>query len=238
VLAGAPIDLEWADEVPALLWGWYPGQAGGAALADVLTGALEPGGRLPCTMPRRLEDTPAFLDTPPDPGVVRYQEGVFTGHRWYDARRIEPAFPFGHGLGYTTFELGPLTVTAPTVAPGGEVVLEVPVTNTGSRAGTEVVQLYVGDDDATVRRPPRELRAFAKVTLEPGASTTVRCALTMRELAHWDPGRAAWRAEAGAFTAWAGRSSRDLGAPVSFELTGDWEAAASAPLTAARVTQG
>ncbi len=235
VLAGSPVDLSWADDVPALLWCWYPGQEGGAALADVLTGALEPGGRLPCTMPRRLEDTPAFLDTPPDPGVLRYQEGVFGGHRWYDARGVEPAFPFGHGLGYTTFAIGAPVLAAEQVDPGGEVVLDLPVTNTGGRAGSEVVQVYVGDDEASLRRPPRELRAFGKVVLEPGATATVRCTLTMRELACWDPRRGGWLAEAGRFTVWAGRSSRQLGPPVSVELTGDWEAGPEAPLTAARV---
>ena len=234
VLAGSPVDLSWADEVPALLWCWYPGQEGGPALAEVLTGAREPGGRLPCTMPRRLQDTPAYLDTPPDPGVARYQEGVFAGHRWYDARGVEPAFPFGHGLGYTTFAIGPPTVVEPQVAPGGTVVVDVPVTNAGDRRGSEVVQVYVGDDEASVRRPPRELRAFAKVHLDPGASATVRCTLTMRELAFWDPRRGAWRAEAGAFRIWAGRSSRDLGPPVTVELTGDWEAPPGAPVTAAQ----
>jgi beta-glucosidase len=109
------------------------------------------------------------------------------------------------------------------------------VTNTGPRSGAEVVQVYVGDDEATVRRPPRELRAFAKVVLEPGVSATVRCTLTMRELACWDPVGGRWLAEAGRFTLWAGRSSRDLGSPVSVELTGDWAAPPDAPLTAAQV---
>ncbi len=231
VIAGSPVDLSWADEVPAVLWCWYPGQEGGRGIADVLTGAVEPGGRLPCTMPRRIEDTPALLDTPPDPGVLRYQEGVFCGHRWYDARAIEPAFPFGHGLGYTTFAIDPPRLAAEQVGPGDDVAVDVQVANTGDRAGTEVVQLYVGDDSASVRRPPRELRAFAKVALEPGARTTVRFVLTPRELAHWDAQARWWRAEAGTFTVWAGRSSRDLTPPARFELTGDWTAKASAPLT-------
>jgi beta-glucosidase len=231
VVAGSPVDLSWADAVPAVLWCWYAGQEGGAALADVLTGALEPGGRLPCTMPRRLEDTPAILDTPPDPGLLRYQEGVFCGHRWYDARHIEPAFPFGHGLGYTTFEIGPPTVVAAEIGPGEDVTVDVRVTNTGDRAGSEVVQLYVGDDEAAVRRPPRELRAFAKVHLEAGASAVVRFTLTPRELAFWDPRSSSWRAEAGQFTIWAARSSRALGAPAAVRLAADWTAPPAAPLT-------
>ena len=222
VVAGAPVDLSWAGDVPGLLWCWYPGQEGGRAVADVLLGEVDPGGRLPCTMPQRLEDTPAFLDTPPDPGVLRYQEGVFCGHRWYDGRAIEPAFPFGHGLSYTTFEIG-----APVV---DGLRISVPVTNTGSRSGREVVQVYVGDPVATVRRAPRELRGFAKVALEPGATEVVDLVLTPRDLAFWDAPRSTWRAEAGEFLVWAGWSSRDLGIPAVLTLDADWVAPASAPL--------
>ncbi|MGH9274133.1 MAG: beta-glucosidase H [Acidimicrobiales bacterium] len=222
VVAGAPVDLSWAAEVPGLLWCWYPGQEGGRAVADVLAGDVDPGGRLPCTMPARLEDTPAFLDTPPDPGVLRYQEGVFCGHRWYDGRGIEPAFPFGHGLSFTTFDIGPPAVDGLDVT--------VPVTNTGSRPGCEVVQVYVGDSVASVRRPPRELRGFAKVVLGPGATEVVHVTLTHRDLAFWDERRSVWRTEAGEFRVWAGRSSRDLGEPTVLTLDTAWEAPPSAPL--------
>ncbi|MDQ2651046.1 MAG: glycoside hydrolase family 3 C-terminal domain-containing protein [Actinomycetota bacterium] len=236
VVAGSPVDLSWADEVPAVLWCWYPGQEGGRAIADVLSGDADPGGRLPCTMPARIEDTPAFFDAPPDPGVLRYHEGVFCGHRWYDARLIEPAFPFGHGLSYTTFELGAPTLSTERVDPGQSVTVTVPVRNTGHRGGSEVVQLYLGDDEATVRRAPRELRGFAKVHLASGQDTSVQLELGPRELAHWDARAGCWRAEAGRFTVWVGRSSRELGEPVSFELTGDWTAAPSDPYPASAAT--
>jgi beta-glucosidase len=167
--------------------------------------------------------------------VLRYQEGVFCGHRWYDARVVEPAFPFGHGLGYTTFSIDRPVLADDQVGPGDEVVVDVRVTNTGGRSGSEVVQLYVGDDAAAVRRPPRELRAFAKVRLDPGASEVVRFTLTPRELAYWDPRASCWRAEAGSFTVWAGRSSRDLAEPATVRLTQDWTAPPSAPVTAFRV---
>jgi beta-glucosidase len=222
VIAGAPVDLSWVAGVPGLLWCWYPGQEGGRAVADVIAGDVDPGGRLPCTMPKGLEDTPAFLDTPPDPGVLRYQEGVFCGHRWYDARDIEPVFPFGHGLSFTTFEIGRPEIDG--------LAVSVPVTNSGDRPGREVVQLYVGDTVSSVRRAPRELRAFAKVALEPGATEVVRCTLTHRDLAFWDPRQSTWRAEAGEFQVWAGRSSRDLGEPAVLTLDADWEAPPSAPL--------
>jgi beta-glucosidase len=229
VVAGSPVDVTWAGEVPAVLWCWYPGQEGGRAIADVLSGDVDPGGRLPCTMPVRIEDTPAFLDTPPDPGVLRYQEGVFCGHRWYDARQVEPAYPFGHGLSYTTFELGEPVLSTESVEAGGTVEVVVPVRNTGDRRGREVVQLYLGDEEATVRRAPRELRGFAKVDLEPGQATEVRLVLGPREMAHWDARAGCWRAEAGRFTVWTGRSSRDLGRAASFELVADWTASASDP---------
>jgi beta-glucosidase len=233
-VAGSPVDLSWADDVPGLLWCWLPGQEGGRAVADVLLGDVDPGGRLPCTLPARLEDTPAYLDTPPDPGVLRYQEGVFCGHRWYDARRVAPAFPFGHGLSYTTFAVGPARPTARTVGPGGVIELNVAVANTGDRTGTAVVQLYVGDPEATVRRPPRELRAFTKVELPAGEATEVRLRLTMRDLAFWDPVEDRWQAEAGDFLLWAGVSSRQLAAPATVTLTCGWTASAADPLPRGR----
>lgn len=222
VVAGSPVDLSWAGDVPGLLWCWYPGQEGGRAVADVLAGETDPGGRLPCTMPKRLEDTPAFLDTPPDPGVLRYQEGVFCGHRWYDERDIDPAFPFGHGLSYTTFEIGPPVVDGLRVS--------VPVTNTGERAGTEVVQLYLGHPRGSARHAPRELRGFAKVALGPGATETVTFVLAHRDLAHWDVRRSVWRADAGDHLVWCGRSSRDLVESSVLTLAAEWTAPASAPL--------
>src|SRR4029078_1684210 len=127
VLAGSPVDLSWASDVPGLLWGWFPGQEGGRGLADVLLGDEEPGGRLPCTFPRRIEDTPSYLDA--EPGVIRYAEGTFTGHRWYDARRIEPAFPFGFGLGYTTWAVTTPVASAP-IAAGEVAEVRVRVANT------------------------------------------------------------------------------------------------------------
>jgi beta-glucosidase len=231
VVAGSPVDVSWAPSVPGLLWCWLPGQEGGRAVADVLLGDVEPGGRLPCTLPVRIEDTPALLDTPPDPGVLRYQEGVFTGHRWYDARAIEPAFPFGFGLGYTTFTVGLPRPGSATVEPDGVIEVTVPVANTGGRRGADVVQLYVGEPTSSARRPVRELRTFAKVHLGPGASVDVRLRLTMRDLAVWDRRSDGWVADAGERLLWAGTSSRALSDPVSVVLTERWSAPASGPVT-------
>jgi beta-glucosidase len=227
VLAGSPVDVSWAPSVPAVLWSWFPGQEGGRAIADVLFGDEEPSGRLPCTIPARIEHTPAFLDS--QPGVLRYPEGVFTGHRWYDAREIEPAFPFGFGLGYTSWAVTTPVAPAP-LGPGQVAEVRVRVANVGGRRGRGVVQLYVGHPHASVPRPRRELRAFQKVTLDPGEAQELTFRLGMRDLAHWDGATAAWVAEAGEHLVWAGTSSRDVGEPATLVLTERWTAPASGPV--------
>ncbi|MGK2928098.1 MAG: beta-glucosidase family protein [Acidimicrobiales bacterium] len=206
VNAGSPIPMPWLDDVRAVLWTWYPGQEFGNALADVLCGDVDPGGRLPTTFARRIEDTPAYTNYPGEFGSVRYGEGIFVGHRWYDARAIEPLFPFGHGLSYTSFEIGRPIATA---ADDGAVAVEVPVTNTGERRGSEVVQVYVEAPAGPVARP-RQLAGFAKVILDAGETTTAEVRVPARALAHWDPLESAWRVVEGAHTLWIGRSSRDL----------------------------
>jgi beta-glucosidase len=226
VLAGSPVDLSWAGEVPALLWAWYPGQEGGDALADVLLGEVDPGGRLPCTFPGALEDT---LADPPSRGSghVPYREGVFAGHRRYDHEWIEPIFPFGHGLSYSTFTLGPPRLSRSTIDPGESVAVSVEVANVGDRGGCEVVQLYVRDVESSVPRADRELRAFAKVRLAPGETRTLELVLGPRDLAFWDVDASCWRAEAGSFELTVGRTSRDLRGTTTLELTRDWTAPAS-----------
>ncbi len=175
--AGSPAAMPWLDAVPAVLQIWFPGQAIGEALADVLTGVEEPGGRLPVTFPVRLEDTPAFAEHPGRDGKAVYAEGTFIGHRWYDRDGIAPLFPFGHGLGYTTFSLGDARVE------GGiddGVTVSVDVTNTGDRAGSEVVQIYVEPPAGDPARPLRHLAAFRRVDVEAGASAAVRIELGRR----------------------------------------------------------
>jgi beta-glucosidase len=163
-----------------------------AALADVLTGAAEPGGRLATTIPIRIEHSPSYNNFPGENGEVRYGEGLFMGYRGYEHRSIRPRFPFGHGLGYTTFELGPPTLSAAVFRPGDSLRVSVPVTNAGERPGAEVVQCYVAPDAPRLARPPKELKAFAKVWLEPGESTIVDLVLDDRSFAYWDPGQADW----------------------------------------------
>lgn len=226
VLAGAPVDVSWAGEVPALVWGWYPGQEGGHALAGVLAGDTDAAGRLPCTLPARLEDTLAGVAARGS-GHVAYTEGVFNGHRRYDRDGIDPAFPFGAGLSYTTFAIGAPAPSAVSLAPGQSLDVAVEVTNTGARAGSEVVQLYVRDVDSRVARPDRELRGFAKVTLAPGETATASIPLGPRDLAFWDTEQSSWVAEPGQFELLVGRSSRDITGLATVELTGEWRVPAT-----------
>lgn len=212
VNAGSPVSMPWVDDVAAVLQIWFPGAELGNAVADMLWGAAEPGGRLPVTVPRSLRDTPAYLSHPGDHGVTRYDEGLFIGYRWYDARQIEPQFPFGHGLGYTTWEFGPAAVEPADAehAPVDGVTVRVPVANTGRREGATVVQCYVEAPRGGPRRPVRELRGFAKVFLPAGGATTAEMWLPERAFATWHPTRREWFVPAGDYVVWVGASSRDL----------------------------
>jgi beta-glucosidase len=211
---GATVVVEpWFDRVPAIVECWLGGQAAGGAIADVLTGAAEPGGRLAETMPVRLTDIPSTINFPGDPGAVRYGEGIFIGYRAHDHLDQRVSFPFGHGLSYTTFELSDLDVSLAGAVDGDpplSATVAVTVRNTGDRAGSHVVQVYVGDDDSEVVRPPRELKGFAKVHLEPGASERVVIDLDQRAFSYWSVRYHRWVVEAGAFTIAVGSSSRDL----------------------------
>jgi len=214
---GGPVEMPWIDAVPAVLQAWYPGQEAGNAIADVLFGDAEPGGRLPQTFPRRWADNPTHSDDaavyPGRDGRVRYDEGVFVGYRHYDRAGVSPLFPFGFGLSYADFVLDALTAEATEAG----AMASVRVSNRSGRAGSTVVQLYVGDDEARVERPVRELKAFAKVALEPGESRTVTFRLGPRDFAFYDAGAGVWRVEAGSFTLWAGFSAADL--PCSVRLS-------------------
>lgn len=206
VNAGAPLDLGWADEVAAVLWAWYPGQEGGAAIADVLFGDVDPSGRLPFTLPISLGDTPCADTYPPVGGKLVYSEGVLVGHRHYDVNGIAPRFPFGFGSSYATFDLDDLEIE------GGidDLVVSCTIRNRSERAGSEVVQLYIGSTDEPAPRPVRRLVAFEKVRLQPGDACGVRFALGARDLARWDSPGSRWAAEPGSYVVSVGRSSRDL----------------------------
>ncbi|SEO46923.1 glycoside hydrolase family 3 C-terminal domain-containing protein [Trujillonella endophytica] len=205
------------DLVPAILDGALLGQAGGAALADVLVGAVNPSGKLAETVPQRLQDVPAYLDFPGEFSRHRYGEGLHVGHRWYDARGIDVTFPFGHGLSYTTFDVSGLALTA---ADEG-ITATITVTNTGDRAGREVVQFYVGVPGSAVQRPVRQLAGFAGVTLAPGESRQATALLRRADLAYWHPKAQRWVLEPAGYEVSAGVSSRDLRATATVRVEGD-----------------
>jgi len=209
--SGAAIAMPWLDHVRAVLHGWFPGQEAGAAFTDVLFGDVSPSGKLPVTFPKRLEDEPAFGNFPGADGRVVYKEGILVGYRWYDTRKIEPLFPFGYGLSYTTFVYRDLTIS--TWDPERGVSVRFKLKNTGARRGAEVAQIYVHAESAAVSRPEQELRAFAKVDLAAGEEREVTLKLPVRAFAYFDakvPERDAWRADPGAFEIRAASSSRDI----------------------------
>lgn len=215
---GGVVALPFADRVPAILEGWLLGQAGGSATADVLYGAVNPSGKLTETIPLRLEDNPSYGNFPGELGHVRYGEGILVGYRWYDAKKLEVAFPFGHGLSYTTFGYGDATAS---LTASGDVIVTVPVTNTGSVAGREVVQVYTSLADSVVQRAPRELKGFAVVALEPDETTTVEVTLRRSELAYWDVRVDGWVVEGGEYVVEVGASSRDLRSRTSVLIEGE-----------------
>lgn len=206
--AGSPVTMPWVDEVSTVLEAFYPGQEGGNAIVKILTGEVNPSGKLPVTFPVRLEDTPAFINYP---GIreVLYGEGIFVGYRYYDRKAVEPLFPFGAGLSYTTFEYGPVQLQ-PRFKAGEDLPVSVTIKNTGHRSGKEVVQLYVRDLESTLARPVKELKGFAKVELNPGETKTVNFLLNPRSFAFYDPYRHQWVSEPGEFEVLIGSSSRDI----------------------------
>nr|WP_244250560.1 glycoside hydrolase family 3 C-terminal domain-containing protein [Rathayibacter festucae] len=213
VNAGAPVLLPWRDEVGAVLVGYFGGQEMGDAVADVLLGRVEPGGRLPTTWPVAIEDVPV-LSTLPTDGELHYDEGIHIGYRAWLRSEVEPAYVFGHGLGYTSFEL--VSVSAPEPVRGGEdVALLVDVVNTGERAGKVVLQAYAERRDSAVERPVRWLVGFESATLEAGASAQIAVTVPTRLLATWNDG---WEYEAGAFTIRLGTSLEDVPLVTELEL--------------------
>jgi beta-glucosidase len=234
VNTGAPVALPWADDVGAVLQVWFGGQEMAGAVADVLVGDEDPGGRLPVTFPIRIEDTPAYPTFPGERSELRYGEGLLVGYRWYEQRQIAVTFPFGHGLSYTTFRIGTPELSSVTFTPGDELVVTVPVTNSGGRDGTEVVQCYVEPPAGQLFRPVKELKAFGKIRVDPGQTGIVTLVLSDRSFACWDPGSGettrvrarvplgnmgrpskgdrppGWRIDPGRYVLHVGRSSADI----------------------------
>lgn len=222
LLSGNAVEMPWVSQVPAIVQGWYLGSMGGKSLADILSGAVNPSGKLPFSFPARLKDCGAHafdeLSYPGDSIKQEYKEDILVGYRWHDTKKIPALFPFGHGLSYTTFTYGKPVASAKTMAADGTLTVTVAVKNTGSIAGKEIVQLYVGDDKCSVLRPVKELKHFAKVALAPGEEKSVTFTLTPDDLKFYDEASAAWKYEPGKFKAYVCASSADVRGVVSFEM--------------------
>jgi beta-glucosidase len=210
VTAGGSVDASrWIDHVAALLQNWYPGQEGGTALAEVVFGDVNPSGRLPISWERNLKDNPSIAYYYPTPGTltIPYKDDVFVGYRGYEHNGVKPLFPFGFGLSYTSFKYSGLDIHP--AGGGGAYEVSFDVTNTGTRAGADVAQVYVSEDHPEVSRPPQELKGFARVALDPGQTRHVTVPLDARSFSWYDEKAAAWHADAGGFTVHVSRSSAD-----------------------------
>jgi beta-glucosidase len=216
VNAGSPVEMPWADEVDAILLSYYPGQEGGHALANILFGDVNPSGKLTVTYPKRLEDNPAYINYPGWKDV-RYGEGIFVGYRYYDAKDVQPLFPFGHGLSYTQFTYSEMAMPSEVIL-GENIQVSVTVENIGELPGQETIQLYVHDVESRLVRPPKELKGFEKIALAPGEVKRIMFELSPRDLAFYDPHQQAWVTEPGTFEVQVGSSSRDIRLRGQFEL--------------------
>lgn len=225
-ISGSPVAMPWADEVDAIVQGWYGGTESGNALADVLTGKVNPSGRMPFTVPFKYEDGPIKTERQ-YPGIkeegdeywqTHYDEGIYVGYRWYEAKEIKPQFAFGHGLSYTTFEYGQAKASKAAMTADGQMTITVNVKNIGDRAGAEIVQLYIADPEASVDRPVKELKGFEKIYLNPGESKKVTFTVDAEDLSFYSNENNCWTAEKGEFEAHIGSSSDDIRTVAAFEL--------------------
>jgi beta-glucosidase len=207
---GAPVEMPWIDKVKGLLEGYLGGQALGGAIADLMFGEANPSGKLAETFPKELRHNPSYLNFPGEGDKVEYKEGLFVGYRYYDAKGIEPLFPFGYGLSYTSFEYSNLSINKEEILDNGIVEVSVTVNNTGDVAGKEIVQLYVRDVESTVIRPEKELKGFEKVQLQPGEEKIVTFFLDKRSFAYYNMDIADWHVESGVFEILVGKSSADI----------------------------
>lgn len=229
-ISGNAVAMPWVKEVPAIVQAWYLGTECGNAIASILAGDVNPSGKLPMTFPVSLTDVGAhtvgdYPGTPRNDGSeivdCNYSEGIYVGYRWNDKNDIKPLFPFGHGLSYTTFKYGKPSISSDRMATDGKITISIPVSNTGSRTGAEVVQLYITDVKSSLPRPVKELKDFKKVSLEPNQSIEIQFEITPDKLMYFDDERHEWVAEAGDFIALIGSSSSDIKDSVKFKLLSD-----------------
>jgi beta-glucosidase len=219
ILSGNAVAMPWINEVPAIVESWYCGSEAGNALARILSGDVNPSGKLPFTFAVQLNDygSHALGDYPGDSINVSYKESIFVGYRWLEKQKIRPLFAFGHGLSYTQFTYGHSVASAKTISGNEKQTISVPVKNTGQRAGKEVVQLYIGDEKSSLPRPLKELKHFQKIDLKAGEEKTVIFTISMDDLKFFDDEKQEWKAENGKFKAYIGSSSAEIKTTVAFE---------------------
>lgn len=212
--SGNAVDMPWLEEVPSLIQSWYLGSIGGNALADVISGDMNPSGKLPFSFPAKLEDCPAHyygeISYPGDSIRQEYKEDILVGYRWYDTKKIKPLFPFGYGLSYTSFKYGKPVVSAKEMKKGETIEVKCSVSNVGKIAGKEIVQLYIGDEKCSVLRPVKELKDFCKIELNPGEEKVVSFTIEEEDLKFFDDKNSEWTAEPGKFKIFVGTSSEDI----------------------------
>ena len=223
IVSGNAVEMPWVKEIPSIIQSWYLGSVGGEALADVLSGDVNPSGKLPFSYPVKLEDCPAHffgeISYPGDSIRQEYKEDILVGYRWYDTKKIRPLFPFGYGMSYTAFEYSKPAVSAKTMNADGSIDLTVKIKNTGEMVGKEIVQLYIGDEECSVLRPVKELKDFRKVQLLPNEEKEVKFTIKPEALQFFDDKQHTWVAEPGKFKAYIAASSSDIRGTVTFEYT-------------------
>ena len=221
LLSGNAVEMPWASKVPAIVQGWYLGSMAGKSIASVISGKVNPSGKLPFSIPVKLEDNGAHhfgtISYPGDSIRQEYLEDILVGYRWHDTKKIPALYPFGHGLSYTTFDYGKPTLSSPTLSPDGSLTLSIPVSNVGKQAGKETVQLYVSELSPRLTRPAKELKAFEKISLAPGQTKVVHFTVTPDMLRYYDPDTSAWRADPGKYRLLIGSSSTDLRGSIDFK---------------------
>lgn len=214
LLSGNAVSMPWLDKVPAVVQGWYLGSEAGNALADIISGEVNPSGKLPISFPKKLEDVGAHafdkLSYPGDGVSVYYKEDILVGYRWYDTKNIPVLFPFGYGLSYTTFQYGKPVISSKSITPSDSLVIKIPIKNTGKVVGKETVQLYINDEKSSLSRPVKELKGFKKVSLGPGEEKTVSFTLKKEDLSYYDDKENKWVAEPGKFNIMIGASATDI----------------------------
>lgn len=221
IVSGNAVEMPWVDRVPSIVQSWYLGSIGGEALADVLTGKVTPSGKLPFSYPKKLEDCPAHyygnMSYPGDSISQEYKEDILVGYRWYDTKKVEPLFPFGYGMSYTSFDYGKLQVSQKSISENDTLQISLTVKNSGHVDGKEIVQLYIGDEKCSVLRPVKELKEFAKVELKAGEEKQISFYIDADDLKFYDDKRNKWVVESGKFKAYVGASSADIRGVVEFE---------------------